>query len=142
MAEARFIPDMEAIAPVVFGESKVVLASTLIEGIDAVVTLGTDYIAKQNAGPVDRWCRPDDGPGDSTRLPAIRSRSMTEPIDESGLALATLAAQVADSSKATDIVILDVGEVLSITGFFVIAGASNPRLVRATVDEIERTREV
>ena len=63
---------------------------------------------------------------------------MTEPIDESGLALATLAAQVADSSKASDIVIFDVGEVLSITGYFVVAGASNPRLVRATVDEIER----
>jgi ribosome-associated protein len=63
---------------------------------------------------------------------------MTEPIDDSGLALATLAAQVADSSKSSDIVILDVGEVLSITGYFVVAGASNPRLVRATVDEIER----
>lgn len=63
---------------------------------------------------------------------------MTEPIDDSGLALATLVAQVADSSKASDIVILDVGEVLSITGYFVVAGASNPRLVRATVDEIER----
>ncbi len=63
---------------------------------------------------------------------------MTEPIDDSGLALAKLAAQVADSSKSSDIVILDVGEVLSITGYFVIAGASNPRLVRATVDEIER----
>ena len=63
---------------------------------------------------------------------------MTEAIDDSGLALATLVAQVADSSKATDIVIFDVGEVLSITGYFVVAGASNPRLVRATVDEIER----
>ena len=51
VAEARFIPDMEAIAPVVFGESKVVLASTLIEGIDAVVTLGTDYLDKQAAAP-------------------------------------------------------------------------------------------
>ncbi len=62
---------------------------------------------------------------------------MTEPIDDSGLGLATLAAQVADASKASDIVVLDVGEVLSITGYFVIAGASNPRLVRAIVDEVE-----
>jgi hypothetical protein len=60
VAEARFIPDMEAIAPVVFGESKVVLASTLIEGIDAVVTLGTDYIAKQSSDPTT------DEPVDST----------------------------------------------------------------------------
>jgi len=51
VAEARFIPDMEAIAPVVFGESKVVLATTLIDGIDAVVTLGTDYLDKQIADP-------------------------------------------------------------------------------------------
>ena len=63
---------------------------------------------------------------------------MTERSDDSSLALATVAARVADDSKATDIVILDVGDVLSITGFFVITGASNPRLVRATVDEIER----
>lgn len=62
---------------------------------------------------------------------------MTEPIDDSGLGLATLAARVADASKASDIVVLDVGEVLSITGYFVIAGASNPRLVRAIVDEVE-----
>ena len=32
VAEERFIEDMEAIAPIVFGESEVVLASTLIEG--------------------------------------------------------------------------------------------------------------
>ena len=51
MAEARFIPDMEAIAPIVFGETKVVLATTLIDGIDAVVTLGTDYLDKQIADP-------------------------------------------------------------------------------------------
>jgi ribosome-associated protein len=63
---------------------------------------------------------------------------MTERSDDSSLALATVAARAADDSKATDIVILDVGDVLSITGFFVITGASNPRLVRATVDEIER----
>ena len=63
---------------------------------------------------------------------------MTERSDDSSLELANVAARVADESKATDIVILDVGDVLSITGFFVIAGASNPRLVRATVDEIER----
>ncbi len=63
---------------------------------------------------------------------------MTEPTGDSSLALATLAAQVADGAKATDVVILDVGEVLAITGYFVIAGASNPRLVRAIVDEIEQ----
>ena len=67
---------------------------------------------------------------------------MTERSDDSSLELANVAARVADESKATDIVILDVGDVLSITGFFVIAGASNPRLVRATVEEIERVVKV
>jgi ribosome-associated protein len=62
---------------------------------------------------------------------------MSEPAVDTSRELATLAAQVADGAKATDIVILDVGDVLSITGYFVIAGASNPRLVRAVVDEIE-----
>ena len=51
VAEERFIADMEAIAPIVFGESEVVLASTLIEGIDVVITLGTDYIATKAATP-------------------------------------------------------------------------------------------
>jgi hypothetical protein len=56
VAEERFIEDMEAIAPIVFGESEVVLASTLIEGVDVVITLGTDYISTKDeaAGePVD-----------------------------------------------------------------------------------------
>jgi hypothetical protein len=65
VAEARFIPDMEAIAPVVFGESKVVLATTLIDGIDAVVTLGTDYISKQSAGSTSDDPVESAVPGDS-----------------------------------------------------------------------------
>jgi ribosome-associated protein len=62
---------------------------------------------------------------------------MSDSVVDTSRELATLAAQVADGAKATDIVILDVGDVLSITGYFVIAGASNPRLVRAVVDELE-----
>ena len=61
---------MEAIAPVVFGETKVVLASTLIDGIDAVVTLGTDYLAKQSADPetTDEAAQSTDS-GDPTTAP-------------------------------------------------------------------------
>ncbi|MFN3254815.1 MAG: ribosome silencing factor [Ilumatobacter sp.] len=58
--------------------------------------------------------------------------------DDSGEALAVLAARTADDRKATDILVLDVGAVLSITGYFVIASASNGRLVRNVADEIER----
>ena len=57
--------------------------------------------------------------------------------DESGRELAVLAARIADDRKATDIVVLDVGDVLAITGYFVICSASNPRLVRSVADEIE-----
>ena len=51
VAQPQFIEDMQAIAPIVFGESDVALASTVIEGVDVVVTLGTDYIAKHAATP-------------------------------------------------------------------------------------------
>ncbi len=51
--------------------------------------------------------------------------------------LAVAAARAADEKGATDIVVLDVGDVLGICGWFVIATASNPRLVKAVVDEVE-----
>ena len=47
------------------------------------------------------------------------------------------AARAASDLKATDVIVLDVGNLLAITGYFVIAGASNPRQVRAVVDQIE-----
>jgi ribosome-associated protein len=56
---------------------------------------------------------------------------------DGGLDLAVLAARTASDMKATDVVVLDVGAVLSIAGYFVIAAASNPRQVRAVVDEVE-----
>jgi ribosome-associated protein len=59
------------------------------------------------------------------------------PAADSGESLAVLAARTASDMKATNVMVLDVGPVLSIAGYFVIAGASNPRLVRAVVDEIE-----
>ena len=69
-----------------------------------------------------------------------------DPADDGGLddsnfddseVLARLVARTASDMKASDVVVLDVGSVLSIAGYFVIAGASNPRLVRAVVDEVE-----
>lgn len=53
--------------------------------------------------------------------------------------LAVLAARAADDKQATDIVVLDVGDVLSITGYFVVASASNPRLVRTVAESIEQS---
>ena len=58
-------------------------------------------------------------------------------VDESE-ALAVLAARTADAKKGEDILILDVGEVLAIAGWFVIISASNGRLVQSIAEEMER----
>ena len=52
-------------------------------------------------------------------------------------ALAVTAARTADDKKAERTLVLFVGDVLSITDYFVITSASNRRLVRMVVDEIE-----
>ena len=57
--------------------------------------------------------------------------------DDSGEGLAILAARAAAGMDATDVIVLDVGDVLSIAGYFVIVSASNVRLVRAVADEVE-----
>lgn len=62
----------------------------------------------------------------------------TTPVEpDSSEALAVCAARAASDLKASDVLVLDVGSILSITGYFVIVSASNPRQVRAVVDEIE-----
>ena len=53
-------------------------------------------------------------------------------------AVALTAAEAADAKKADDIVLLDVGQVLAITDVFLVASASNTRLVRSVAEEIER----
>ena len=65
---------------------------------------------------------------------------MSDPVastDPESVALAVLAARIADDKKAHDIVVLDVWPVVSITGCFVLASASNVRLVSTVAEEIE-----
>ena len=50
---------------------------------------------------------------------------------------AILAAHAASSKKANDPVVLAVGDVLSITDYFVIVSGNNPRQVRTIAEEIE-----
>jgi ribosome-associated protein len=50
---------------------------------------------------------------------------------------AVAAARAADAKQATDVIVLEVGEVLAITECFVIASAGNTRLVRTIAEEIE-----
>ncbi len=56
---------------------------------------------------------------------------------DTGADLAIFAARSASDMKASEVLVLDVGAVLSIAGYFVIASGSNPRQVRAIVDDIE-----
>ena len=58
-------------------------------------------------------------------------------VDDDGESLARLIARTADAKKGDDIVVLDVGEVLAIAGWFVIASASNSRLVESLAGDIE-----
>lgn len=59
------------------------------------------------------------------------------------LTVAVEAARAADDKQGTDTIVLPVGDILGITEYFVVTGASNRRLVRAVAEEIEeRVREV
>jgi ribosome-associated protein len=60
-----------------------------------------------------------------------------EPLD-----LAVAAARAADDKGGSDVMVIDVGDVLGICGYFVIASASNPVLVKALTEAVEeRLRE-
>ena len=58
-------------------------------------------------------------------------------IDQEARDLAVRAARIADGMKASDILVLHVGDVLALTEYFVVATASNKRLVDAVVEEVE-----
>jgi len=52
--------------------------------------------------------------------------------------LALIAARAADAKQGNEIVVLDVGDIMGIVGTFVITSASNTRLVRALVEQVEK----
>ena len=62
---------------------------------------------------------------------------MTELSDDTRT-LALTAARALDDKKADETLVLFVGDVLQITEYFVICSASNRRLVRTLVDEVEQ----
>jgi ribosome-associated protein len=55
-----------------------------------------------------------------------------------GREIAIAAARAASAKQAEEIVILDVGETIVITGYFVICSASSDRHVKTVVEEIEK----
>ena len=58
------------------------------------------------------------------------------PVDPDTHALAVTAARAADDKQGHDIVVIDVGDVLPITSLFIVASASNSRLVRTIADAV------
>lgn len=58
-------------------------------------------------------------------------------LDADTIELARRAAATADAKKATDVIVIDVGEVLSVADAFVVCDASNRRLVATVAEEIE-----
>ena len=67
------------------------------------------------------------------------SRPLTDRNDrQSARDLAITAARVGDAKGATEVVVLEVGDVLVVADEFVIMSAPNDRLVKALVDEVEQ----
>jgi ribosome-associated protein len=74
-----------------------------------------------------------------TGSPQARSTTGTTGSDSTDVAARSrIAARAADDKKGEDILVLDVAEIMGIVECFVITSASNSRLVRAIVDEVER----
>src|SRR5690606_38298210 len=75
---------------------------------------------------------PDRSETREVRVIANERDTTTDPME-----WAVLAARAAAEKGGVDPVVLDVGDVLAITGAFVITSAGNSRLVRTLVDEVE-----
>lgn len=58
--------------------------------------------------------------------------------DDEVLGWVVAAARAADSKADGDTVVLEVGEVLAVTSWFVICSGRNPRQVKAIAEEVER----
>ena len=57
-------------------------------------------------------------------------------IQPDALRISTIVARAADEKQASDVIVLDVGEILAITDLFVVASANNKRQVRTISDAI------
>jgi ribosome-associated protein len=72
-----------------------------------------------------------------TNTPAMPEPARSPRITGDALTVALAAARAADGKQGRDIIVLDVGDILSIVAYFVVLEAPNRRLVRTLVDEIE-----
>ena len=72
----------------------------------------------------------------TSRAPDRLGKAVVDSLDVRARSL--VAARAADDKKGEDVLILDVAPIMGIVECFVIASASNTRLVRSIVDEVER----
>lgn len=63
---------------------------------------------------------------------------MAEPTELDDAHWAIVGARAADDKKGADTVILDVGDVLAITGYFVVTSGTNSRQVRSIAEDVEQ----
>ena len=71
------------------------------------------------------------------RSAATKEPALTQPSLDDTRQWAIIAARAADAKQASDVLVLEVAEVLALCGWFVIASASNERQVKAICDEVE-----
>jgi len=69
--------------------------------------------------------------------PPLTEQQQTTTLDEPR-DWAVIAARAADSKLARDVVVLEVGEVMALCGWFVIASGANDRQVKSIADEVEQ----
>jgi ribosome-associated protein len=68
----------------------------------------------------------------------LTPQARSTPDDAGAVGRALVAAGAAVAKNGTDVAVVRVGEILAITDVFVIASASNTRLVKTIVEEVER----
>jgi ribosome-associated protein len=68
-------------------------------------------------------------------MPAVTARTNAV---VPGRDIALAAARAASAKQAEDVVILDVGEIIVITGYFVICSASSDRHLKTVIEEIDK----
>jgi ribosome-associated protein len=65
------------------------------------------------------------------------NKTMIETVDKTDAAVvAAIAARAADDKQGSNIIVLDVGDILAITEMFVVVSASNSRQLRTIANEI------
>ena len=72
----------------------------------------------------------------------MTEQASSNAVDLTSKDYAVIAARAADSKKATDIIVQFVGEIISVTDYFVIVTAANSRQVGAIIDAIEEAERL